>query len=82
MPQQFYDCTDVIQTQTSAEIHLRNPVCDRKTGRKVHTPLKKGLGRLVTGYEKLSLRFTKYAEMIYLLVWFAGSTPTDKLLSK
>ncbi|KAJ7873946.1 hypothetical protein B0H13DRAFT_2348814 [Mycena leptocephala] len=48
------NCTDVVQTQSSAEIHLHNP--------------------------KLSLRFTKYAEMIYLLVWFAGSTATDKLL--
>jgi hypothetical protein len=36
----------------------------------VLSPLK-GLVQLVTGYEKLSLRFTKYAEMIYLLVWFA-----------
>jgi hypothetical protein len=50
----------------------------------VLSPLKnsKGLVQLVTGYEKLSLRFTKYAEMIYLLVWFAGSATTDKLLSK
>jgi hypothetical protein len=76
------NCTGVVQTQTSVEIHLRNPVCDRKSGRKVLSPLKKSLGQLVTGYEKLSLRFTKYAEMIYLVVWFAGSTATDKLLSK
>ncbi|KAJ7892205.1 hypothetical protein B0H13DRAFT_2038648, partial [Mycena leptocephala] len=74
------NCTDVVQTQTSAEIHLHNPVCDRKSGRKALSPLKKGLGQLVTGYEKLSLRFMKYTEMIYLLVWFAGSTATDKLL--
>ncbi|KAJ7812418.1 hypothetical protein B0H13DRAFT_2471137 [Mycena leptocephala] len=74
------NCTGVVQTQTSVEIHLRNPVCDRKSGRKALSPLKKGLGQLVTGYEKLSLRFTKYAEMIYLLVWFAGSAATDKLL--
>ncbi|KAJ7830122.1 hypothetical protein B0H13DRAFT_1916060 [Mycena leptocephala] len=73
--------TDVVQTQKSAEIHLRNPVCDRRSGRKALSPLKKGLGQLVTGYEKLSLRFTKYAEMIYLLVWFAGSIATDKLLN-
>ncbi|KAJ7912176.1 hypothetical protein B0H13DRAFT_1875107 [Mycena leptocephala] len=72
------NCTDVVQTQTSAEIHLHNPVCDRKSGRKALSPLKKGLGQLVTGYEKLSLRFTKYTEMIYLVVWFAGSTATDK----
>ncbi|KAJ7866130.1 hypothetical protein B0H13DRAFT_2561617 [Mycena leptocephala] len=74
------NCTDVVQTQTSAEIHLHNPVCDRKSGRKALSPLKKGLGQLVTGYEKLSLRFMKYTEMIYLLVWFAGSAATDRLL--
>jgi len=74
------NCTDVVQTQKSVKIHIRNPVCDRKNGRKALSPLKKGLGQLVTGYEKLSLRFTKYAEMIYLVVWFAGSTATDKLL--
>ncbi|KAJ7873942.1 hypothetical protein B0H13DRAFT_1894767 [Mycena leptocephala] len=75
------NCTDVVQTQKSAEIHLHNPVCDQKSGRKALSPLKKGLRQLVTGYEKLSLRFKKYAEMIYLLVWFAGSSATDKLLT-
>jgi hypothetical protein len=28
------NCTDVVQTQKSAEIHLRNSVCDQKSGRK------------------------------------------------
>jgi hypothetical protein len=43
--------------------------------------LTKGLGNLVSGYQKLSLRFTKWAEMVYLLFWFAG-TANDKMHSR
>jgi hypothetical protein len=40
--------------------------------------LTKGLGNLVSGYQKLSLRFTKWDERVYLLFWFAG-TIAEKL---
>ncbi|KAF7356387.1 hypothetical protein MVEN_00971300 [Mycena venus] len=72
-------CTGVVRTHTSVELHLRTPTCDFKSGRKAISPLTKGLGYILSGYEKLSLRFTKWAETIYLLFWFAGNTAIDKL---
>ncbi|KAJ7869652.1 hypothetical protein B0H13DRAFT_2670024 [Mycena leptocephala] len=71
-------CTGVVHAQTSVEIHLFGPTCNQKSGRTVLSPLTKGLGNLVSGYQKLSLRFTKWAEMVYLLFWFAGTTD-DKM---
>ncbi|KAJ7869641.1 hypothetical protein B0H13DRAFT_1051543 [Mycena leptocephala] len=73
-------CTGVVQAQTSVEIQLFGPTCNRKSDRMALSPLTKGLGNLVGGYQKLSLRFTKWAKMVHLLFWFAG-TANDKMHS-
>jgi hypothetical protein len=76
------NCTGVVQSQASAEVHLLGPVCDRKSSLKALSPLTKGLIKLANDYGKLSARFTKWAETISLLFWFAGTTLTGKLHSE
>ncbi|KAJ7479644.1 hypothetical protein FB451DRAFT_1171743 [Mycena latifolia] len=73
------ECTTISSTQSSVEVHLQQPNCNPKSGRKAVSPLGKGFGSLVRSYETLSQEFTKWAHWIYLLFWFAGSTPADKL---
>ncbi|KAJ7479634.1 hypothetical protein FB451DRAFT_1365385 [Mycena latifolia] len=75
------ECTAIASTQSSVEAHLQQPTCNPKSGRKVVSPLTKGFGSIAKSYEKLSQEFTKWAHWIYLLFWFAGSTPADKLRS-
>ncbi|KAJ7134380.1 hypothetical protein C8R44DRAFT_976986 [Mycena epipterygia] len=52
---------------------------DPKSTRKSIPPLTKALRSAVKGYKKLSLQFEKYAQKIYLLFWFAGTTTEEKL---
>ncbi|KAJ7899614.1 hypothetical protein B0H14DRAFT_3423927 [Mycena olivaceomarginata] len=73
------DCTTLVLTHSSVEVELWGQGCAPKRSREALSPLRKGLKSAVKGYEKLSLRFTKYAEMIYLLFWFAGTTVAEKM---
>ncbi|KAJ7479649.1 hypothetical protein FB451DRAFT_1239481 [Mycena latifolia] len=73
------DCTTIARTQLSAQTHLQNSTSNPTSGRKVLLPLTKGFGSLAKRYEKISQEFAKWARWIYLLFWFAGSAPADKL---
>ncbi|KAJ6532919.1 hypothetical protein DFH09DRAFT_1181880 [Mycena vulgaris] len=75
------DCTIISRTQSTIETRLESQPSDSKTCRKALSPLTKGLARIMTGYEKLSLQFRKYAQLVYLLFWFAGTTAAEKLRS-
>ncbi|KAJ7677109.1 hypothetical protein DFH06DRAFT_1169799 [Mycena polygramma] len=72
-------CTGLVKTQASVEACLQRPDCNPKSSRKVLSPLTGGLRKIAQGYEKLSLRFFKYAANINLLFWFATLKSIDDL---
>ncbi|KAF7332886.1 hypothetical protein MVEN_02393900 [Mycena venus] len=72
------DCTTVVHAETSVQLTFQSGSPDRKTARKVLSPLTSRLNGLVKGYTRLSSRFAKYAQTTYLLFWFAGSTAAEK----
>ncbi|KAJ7479642.1 hypothetical protein FB451DRAFT_1239464 [Mycena latifolia] len=57
------ECTTISSTQSSVEVHLQQPNCNPKSGRKAVSPLGKGF----------------VGALDLPLFWFAGSTPADKL---
>ncbi|KAJ7134363.1 hypothetical protein C8R44DRAFT_770316 [Mycena epipterygia] len=72
-------CTAIVRVQTSVVSQLHTQSFDLKSTRKSIPPLTKALRSAVKGYQKLSLQFEKYAQKIYLLFWFAGTTAEEKL---
>ncbi|KAJ7196139.1 hypothetical protein GGX14DRAFT_575216 [Mycena pura] len=68
------ECVTVLEIQPSVATHLRSTRCNPRSARNTVSPLKSRFSNLANSYSELWVKFAQWAQLIYLLFWFAATT--------